>query len=204
MKKVFSILILLLIPALSCFAGSFYSNIVVLSTEAEKFIPVLVQMGIAAYYVLKDKTAVIFEEKIDEQDIEYGTGLTSELSIKLNTMAIYTTNHDSDVLYISVYKNGQELFSYDSAPDYFEGGSTPPEINGIDRLLSEYKNIDKQDFLDVLNSEEVFADDLHFKIVEKLSLPDYSVGLGYNYFTDMGAEEIQKIEHEYGIKVIGL
>ena len=201
MKKVCAVLILLLIPAFSCFAGSFYSNIVVLSVESEKLIPVLLQMGITAYYVIKDRIGVIFEEKIDEQDIEYGAGLTSVLSKKLNTTAIYTTNHDSDVLYINIYKNGQEIFSYDSAPDYFEGGDTPPVISDIDKFLSEYENIDKQDFLNVLNSEEVFADDLHYKIAEKLSLPVYSVGLGYNFLSEAGEEEIRELENEYSIKV---
>ncbi|HCC36953.1 MAG TPA: hypothetical protein DEQ14_04705 [Treponema sp.] len=127
--------------------------------------------------------------------------MTSVLSKKLNTTAIYTTNHDSDVLYINIHKNGQEIFSYDSAPDYFEGGDTPPAISDIDKLLSEYENIDKQDFLNVLNSEEVFADDLHYKIAEKLSLPVYSVGLGYNFLSEAGEEEIRELENEYSIKV---
>ncbi len=147
MKKVCAILILLLIPAFSCFAGSFYSNIVVLSVESEKLIPVLLQMGITAYYVIKDRIGVIFEEKIDEQDIEYGAGLTSVLSKKLNTTAIYTTNHDSDVLYINIHKNGQEIFSYDSAPDYFEGGDTPPQTAILNLPQSKRRIILSSDIL---------------------------------------------------------
>jgi hypothetical protein len=197
MKKIVIILALLVIPVFSCFAGSFYSNIVVLSVENEKLLSVLLQMSIAAYYIYKDKITVIFEQKIDEQDIEYGINLTKDLSEKLNAITIYTTNHDSDILIIHIYKNGEELFFYDSAPGYFEGEDLPPKIEYIDGLLSEYKNIDKDELVNILNSEEVFADDLHGKIVEILNLPTYSIGLGYNYIV----EEKEEVEKIYKIKI---
>lgn len=197
MKKIVIILALLVIPVFSCFAGSFYSNIIVLSVEKAKLLSVLLQMGITAYYVYKDKISVIFEQKIDEQDIEYGINLTKYLSKNLNAITIYTTNHDSDILMMYIYKNGEELFFYDSDPGYFEGDDLPPKIEYIDRLLSEYKNIDKNELVNILNSEEVFADDLHGKIVEILNLPIYSIGLGYNYI----AAEKEEMEKFYKIKI---
>jgi hypothetical protein len=197
MKKIVIILALLVIPAFSCFAGSFYSNIIILSVENEKLLSVLLQMGITAYYAYKDKVSVVFEQKIDEQNIEYGMNLTKDLSEKLNAITIYTTNHDSDILIMYIYKNGEQLFFYDSAPGYFDGEDLPPKIEYIDRLLLEYKDVDKDEFINILNSEEVFADDLHEKIVETLNLPAYSIGLGYNYIV----EEKDEVEESYKIKI---
>jgi hypothetical protein len=198
MRKIVIVLMLLVIPTFSCFAGSFYSNIIVLSVENEKLLSVLLQMGITAYYICKDKISVIFEQKIDEQDIGYGINLTKDLSEKLNAITIYTTNHDSDILIMYIYKNGEELFFYDSDPGYFEGEDLPPKIEYIDRLLLEYTDIDKNEFVNILNSDEVFADDLHGKIVEVLNLPTYSIGLGYNYIVadKEGMENLYKIKIE--------
>jgi hypothetical protein len=154
-------------------------------------------MGLTAYYVHKDKISVIFERKIDEQDIDYGTSLTKGLSEKLNSITIYTTNHDGDILIMYIYKNGEQLFYYNSDPGYFDGEDLPPQMEYIDKLLLEYKNVDKTEFINILNSEEVFADDLHSKIAEILNLPTYSIGLGYNSIT-MEREEMEKF---YKIKI---
>ncbi len=197
MKKIVIVIMLLLIPALSCFAGSFYSNIVVLSVEHEKVLSVLLQLGITAYYAFKGKTSVIFEQKIDEQDTDYGENLAKDLSEKLHAVTIYSTNHDSDILYMLIHKNGELLFSYDSAPGYFEGEDVPPKIEYIDKLLPEYQHVDKTEFVNILNSDEVFADDLHGKIAEILDLPAYSVGLGYNYCVT----EKEEMESFFDIKI---
>ncbi|MHB9296584.1 hypothetical protein PilKf_02357 [Pillotina sp. SPG140] len=199
MKKIILISALLIIPAFSCFAGSFYSNVVVLSVE--NVVSVLLQMGITAYYIIKNKVTVIFEERIDEQDIGYGIKLTSEISKRLNTMAIYTTNHDSDVLIMYIYKNGQELFFYNSNPDYFEGEDVPSPIKNIDKLLLEYKNINKDELMNILTTDEIFADTIHMKIAEKLELPEYSVGYGFNFYANMDKEEIEGMENGYKIKI---
>jgi hypothetical protein len=199
MKKFIIFLALLAIPTISCFAGSFYSNIVILSIKNEKVLPVLLQMGLTAYYVFKNDITVVFEEKIDEQDIEYGMSLTAKLSKDLNTIAVYSINHDSDVLVIDIYKNGQLIFLYNSDPGYFTDEDIPPQIEKIDELLMEYKNIDKNEFMDILTTEEVFADDIHIKIVELLVLPPYSVGYGYNYIEEVETREY--MENEYKIKI---
>jgi hypothetical protein len=115
-------------------------------------------MGLTAYYIIKNRIAVIFEEKIDGQDIGYGVPLTAELSKPLNATAIYTTNRDDDVLVRYVYKNGQELFFYNSKPGYFDGSDDPSSIENLDALLTEYKNLNK-------------AEDIHRKIKEAESGP---------------------------------
>ena len=202
MKKILIIFALLVIPAFSCFAGDFYSNIVVLSTESGKMLPVLLQMGITAFYAIKNNIGVIYEEKIDDQDIGYGINLASEISQKLNTTVFYSTNHDSDVLVVFVYKNGEELFFYNSNPGYFEGENTPPAIKNIDQLLLAYNSINKEEFLNILTTEEIFSEDIHRKIIEKLNLPEYSVDVGYNTLKCMDKSDIEEIlENEYEIKI---
>ncbi|MDR2922204.1 MAG: hypothetical protein LBU85_02535 [Treponema sp.] len=202
MKKYFIVLLLLVIPVFSCFAGSFYSNIVILSAESEKILPVLINMGITAYYIIKNNSCTIYEEKIDEQNLGYGIKLTAELSKKLNTTAVYSTNHDSDVFIMYIYRNGQEIFFYNSNPDYFEGSDTiQPQIKNMDKLLIEYKNINKAEFTGILTSEETFSEDIHRKIAALLNLPEYSVDYGFMAFDYMDESETKELEEEYGIQI---
>jgi hypothetical protein len=158
-------------------------------------------MTITAYYIIKDKICVLYEKKIDEQDIGYGLKLCAILSEKLNKTVIYSTNHDSDVLIIYVYKNGKEIFLYNSDPEYFGDKKLPPSMNKIDNLLLEYDNINKNDFLKILTTKETFSEDIHYKIADKLSLPEYSVNYGYNIFEYMDEAELSEMENEYEIKV---
>jgi hypothetical protein len=201
MKKIL-ILLLLVIPASSCFAGSFYSNIVVLSNEITKILPILFQTGsIAAYYIIKDNTCVIYEKKLDEQDIGHGLKVTAALSQQLNTTVIYSTNHDSDVFLMYIYKNGKEIFLYNSDPEYFEGEKLLPSMNKVDKLLPEYRNIKKDDFFFFFYTKETFSEDIYYKIAEKLNLPEYSVNYGYNIIEYMDEDELSEMEDEYEIKI---
>jgi hypothetical protein len=198
MKKLIIILALLLIPAFSCFAGSFYSNIVLLPFESEKVLPLLLQMGITAYYAFKNKAGVIFEKRIEKQDVDYGIKLITELSQKLQTTAIYTTVYDSDVLLMYICKNAQPIFFYNSAPGYDNNPDLPPQIEYLDKLLLEYKNINKEELVNILNSREVFAENLHYKIANLLNLPPYSVQVGYNYLKEN--EITEELENIHSIK----
>jgi hypothetical protein len=202
MKKILIILALLVIPSVSCFAGSFYGNIVILSIEAEKIVPILLQMGLTAYYVIKNKICVLYENRIDEQDIGYGLKLTAELSQQLNSTVIYSTNHDSDVLVMYIYKNGQEIFLYNSNPEFFGDENMPSSMNNPEKILLEYDNINKKEFLEILNTEETFSEDIHYKIVEKLNLPEYSVNYGFNIIKYMDKAALSELENEYEIKIV--
>jgi hypothetical protein len=202
MKKLLIILALLVIPSVSCFAGSFYGNIVILSIEAEKIVPILLQMGLTAYYIIKNKICVLYEDRIDEQDIGYGLKLTAELSQQLNSTVIYSTNHDSDVLIMYIYKNGQEIFLYNSNPEFFGDENMPSSMNNPDKILLEYDNVNKEEFLEILNTEETFSEDIHYKIAEKLNLPEYSVNYGFNIIKYMDKAELSEMENEYEIKIV--
>jgi hypothetical protein len=188
----------MLIPILSCFAGSFYSNIAVLTGNAENILPVIIELGITTYYIIKEKIGIIFEKKIDEQDISYGKDLSKNISQRIDGIIIYTTNHDSDILLIYIYKNGTEIFSYDSNPGYFKGDNAEPKIVGIDNFLNEFKGLTKEAIIEILETKEVFADYIHRKIIKLLNLPIFCY-FGYqNIEID---KEIYKVEQNYNVKI---
>jgi len=199
MKKWAFFLVLLIIPAFSCFAGSFYSNIVVLSVDVQNFVTILLQMGITSYYVLTNNIAVIYEKRLDDQDTDYGINLTKNITKNFNSITVYTTIHDSDIVLMYIYKNDELIFLYNSKPGYFNGKDIPPKIENIDKLLEEFPFVTKEEIMNVLTSDETFADDLHKNIVEILKLPLHSVGFGYNYINDI--EERKYFENTFNVKI---
>lgn len=200
MKRGFVLLLLFLISAGSCFAGIFYSNIVVFAVEKDDLETVLSELDLTAYYTIQDYQGVVYEKIIDTQDTFYGIELSKTLSEKLGAVTVYTTNHDSDVLLIYIFKNGGLLFSYNSNPGYFTGEYIPPEISRIDTLLNEFISVDKEALIWILTSEEIFAEDIHWNLFELLRLPFYTIGLGYDYLNYIEDDEIAEIEKEYGIQ----
>jgi hypothetical protein len=184
-----------------CFAGSFYSNIVVLPADAQNFHEILTQMDINAYYVLKDSVAVIYEENIDYQDIKHGMKLTKDISKIFNSIAVYTTVHDSDILLMYIYKNDNLIFLYDSMPGYFNGEDIPPRIIFLDKLIEVFPFVSKDEMLNILKTsvDDLYAEELHERIINLLKLPLFSVGFGYNSLNDI--DERRYFEDDFQIKI---
>ena len=201
MKKALLFCLLFVFPAFLGFAGSFYSNIVVLTENTNNLLSIVSQLGIVAYCIIKNKWGIIFEQKIDEQDISYGKYLTKNISQKTNGIVIYTTNHDSDILIVYMYKNGEEIFSYNSDPGYFVNKEIEPEIIGIENLLNEFKEIDKKSIIDLLNVKEIFSESIHSKLINLINLPLYSMW-GYSVIENTNEETIHEIEQENDFKII--
>jgi len=201
MKKIVFFTVLSVSPFFPCFAGSFYSNIVVLSADVQNFHEILTQMDINAYYVLKDSVAVIYEENIDDQDIKYGMKLSKNISKIFNSIAVYTTVHDSDIVLMYVYKNDNLIFLYDSMPGYFNGEDIPPRIRFLDKLIEVFPFVSKEEMLNVLTTsiDELFAEELHERIINLLELPLFSVGFGYNFLND--TDERRYFEDDFQVRV---
>ena len=65
--------------------------------------------------------------------------------------------------------------------------------------MLEFKNINRDEIVNILNSKEVFAENLHGNIAKILNLPPHSVGFGYRYLDN--AEERDHFEKTFGVKV---
>jgi hypothetical protein len=201
MKKAVLFCLFFAFPVFSSFAGSFYSNIVVLTENTNNLLAIVSQLGIVAYCIINKKWGIIFEQKIDKQDISYGKNLTKSISQKINGIVIYTTNHDSDILLVNMYKNGEEIFGYNSAPGYFEGKKIEPEIIGIENLLNEFNEINRETIIEILNTKEIFSDYIHRKLIKLINLPLYSMW-GYTVIENTDEETIHKLEQENDFKII--
>ena len=209
MKKAIIAVAILCIPLFSCFAGGFYSNIVLLVDDPKKIIGtvlLLIMKELKAYYVsdFEKKSMVLYEEKLDDQNIKEGFKLAYSLSKSSKSITVYTTSHDGDVLVMIILKNGESLFAYNSNPGYFNGEDIPPMIKDIDKLLLEYKDVNREDLLAVLESTDLSSEDIHKQIVELLHLPGYSVDLGYQTLIHMDEQDKIELGNEYGIKITKL
>lgn len=201
MKKIIIVLLLVFIPFGTCFAGEFYSNIVISPIDPEQLVLILSQLGVSAYYIVKNKTGVVCEQKIETQDARYGVELTKNLSEKTGSIAVYTSVYDSDIVTVYIFKNGRYIFAYHSNPGYFSGVETPPDIRNLDMLLQEFPDVDKEELLNILNARDIFTEETHWKISEMLGLPLYAVGPGYDIFSGLQEQEIREFETEHGITI---
>ena len=202
MKKIFFIFSLLLLGTATCFAGSFYSNLVVVSTEGSLLASFLAGFGgFSAYVASKQgKHSVVYEKTIDEQNIEYGMFFASYLSETFHTTTIYATVHDSDILLLYFFRDGEQLFFYHSDPGYFIGKETPPVIDGIDELIAAFPAINRKVFLETLTDTDLDAEDIHEKIIALIDLPLWSLGIGYQQF-EVQEDLIEELQEEFGIEI---
>ena len=203
MKRSILIFLFIIIPVFSCFAGSFYSNIVIISQNSENLQSIISGLGITAYYIIKNGFCLLFEQKIDEQDTNYGQNLSKLISKEIDGIVLYTTNHDSDILLIYMYKNGSEIFSYDSNPGYFEGKEMEPKIFGIENILNEFIEINKVDLTNVLENEELFSDNIHLKFLKLLKFSGELINFCFFGYTiiEYDKDNIEKIEQKYNINI---
>ena len=181
-KRLFIIIILMVVACGNLCAGSFYVNITILSTTGAKVFELISKMGLAAFVFIRKGTdsVVLCEEGIDKQDEDFGKRLTSEISKQLKTIAIYKLNHDSDILILEAFKDGEHLFSFNSDPGYFDGAEVPALLNGLSEFLEYFPNAKMSELENILKSDYDDADELDHAIVRYLDLPNFSVGFSYD------------------------
>lgn len=162
--------------------GSFYTNFTVQGSDSK---PVMAAMaGLNAAILPCGEFVVVGEEESDSQDTDVIEKLAKKISIHLKTSVFASMNHDDDILMYWLFKNGEMLDSYNSAPDYFSDAAEPagPE-GGKANVLCELYGCDDQNAVNnVLKGtldDYAFQVDRHKDLFGLLGLPLSSVGMSY-------------------------
>jgi hypothetical protein len=101
---------------------------------------------------------------------------------------VVTVNHDDDMLWYGLFDKGRLTDEYNSWPDYFEHGTSPPTGGDARKLCAAFgrggKEKEVETVLREASREEdgyVFAMERHADLVQALGLPAFAVGCGFNY-----------------------
>ena len=169
-------------------SGSFYTSIIVVQADPKAVINFIKTQSLKAFIVFSHSDVptdvLVCEKGMEGQDEAYGKALAERLSKSLSGVTVYSLNHDSDILVIAIFSAGTQVFSYDSAPGYFDGKDDPPFMKGIENVSTVFPSAAISDLDKALKGEFIFADDRHAEIMKALGLPTYTAGLGYGYLNE--------------------
>ena len=164
--------------------GAFYGNITLKGPEQKRIVEALRGRRAIVAPKIGDYT-VAFDSVCDDQDIDAMQALTSKLSRDLNCVALAAIVHDDDVLGYFLYQAGELTDWYNSAPDYFDFGSTQepkgPAGGNAERLCAVFGVGSPQEVATILKKPAgkrgyVFQTERHKDLVCALGLPAHSVG----------------------------
>jgi len=129
--------------------GSFCTNITLIGADPAAAEAHLLAVGRAAYLGTWGNHTVVYDEVGEAQDGSHAA-LAAELSDVLGCVSLASLNHDDDIVYLQVFRWGQSLGEFNSAPDYFDdedgaGGATRGWSDGVGSFaLGDLVDVDER------------------------------------------------------------
>jgi hypothetical protein len=177
--------------------GAFYTNITLRGPEQYEIVEYLNGLKrVASVSPTINDLTVVMDELSDSQDEQVLSELTADLSKRFSCPALAVLNHDDDILLYKLFDAGEETDAYNSCPDYFETdhiGTDPQGGNaaGLCAIFGCSAATEKVE--SVLRKPYVFQVDRHDELVRLLGLPQYAVGVGFNYLSDVTEQDMAGI-----------
>ena len=170
--------------------GSFYVNYTVRSADQAAVVKSL--KGRSAYLTpAKDGAVVVTDEAAETQEVDAVREVGELLSTSLKTQVLAVLNHDDDMLWYGLFDKGRLTDEYNSWPDYFEHGDSPPTGGDARKLCAAFGRSSKEKEVETVLREAsreedgyVFAMERHADLVQALGLPAFAVGYGFNYLEE--------------------
>lgn len=141
----------------------------------------------AAVTLEQNGCVVVFDEESDEMDPSVSAHLAADLSRRLWCSVLAMTNQDDDILIYELYRSGELVDEYNSAPDYFDpdAESSAPEGGDAEQLCDAFGAADSESVTLVLRmtmddaDAYSFASQRHSALVRALGLPRIAIARGY-------------------------
>jgi hypothetical protein len=135
-------------------------------------------------------TVVAFDEESDERDLDVISSLATALSQKLRCPVLAVLNHDDDVFWYRLYRDGKLQDEYDSSPGYFDANAEPSAPAGGDaaKLCAAFGSANVEEVEGVLRRSSfdddgyAFAFERHGDLVAALGISAFGVGSAYASF----------------------
>jgi hypothetical protein len=154
--------------------GNFYTNITVMGPSQEEVVDYLRATRRDAYVSpTTNWVVVVYDRECEMQDERILSRLAADISKTLRCVTWAVLNHDDDLLWYELFKEGTRVDAYDSSSRKLRGNAAVlAEAFGHGERAAEVEEILKRSF--------VFAVDRHEGLVAMLSLDFRSVGIGFD------------------------
>lgn len=130
---------------------------------------------------------VVFDEESDEQNHEIIAELASRLSGQFQCPLLTVMNHDDSILWYQLYRSGELVDEYNSAPGYFEtedeeAASAGPEGGDAGKLCTAFGSKAIGEVEEILRKPGaadggyVFEIERHMDLANALGIPEFGAG----------------------------
>jgi hypothetical protein len=160
--------------------GAFYANITLKGPDQASVASAL--RGRNAVVVPKIGDCIVaFDSVCDAQDSDAIKELTSRISRELHCAAFAAIVHDDDVFAYFLYENGDLTDWYNSAPSYFDFGSTKeplgPAGGNAERLCAVFQATNPAQVESILRKPRFALEtERHKELARALGLPPIAIG----------------------------
>lgn len=171
--------------------GSFYVNLTVRS-PSQSAVASALEGRSAIVTSSQDGCVVVADEELDAQNTDVVRVLIQTLSSRLGCPVLAVLNHDDDILWYCLSRNGEIVDEYNSSPGYFDADAepSPPAGGNATELCAAFESSALDRVEQVLRKSSydddsyVFAYERHADLAAALGLPAFSVGLGFGYASE--------------------
>lgn len=174
--------------------GNFYTNISLKGPSQNQILAVLRELGRTALVTpAVDHFTVVYDKECENQDIDLLASLNLTLTHHLQCAGCAALNHDDDVLWLSVFENGQPAGEYDSNTRFTQRKERATDAKRVAANLSRIFS-PQSGIAGVTRVEQILARrrgwlgyrfeiDRHRDLLQALHLPLFALAAGYNYVT---------------------
>lgn len=171
--------------------GNFYTNYT-LRGPTQREVAAALAGRTAVVTPKKRGCVVVFDEASEQQDPETIGSLAGDLARQFRCPVLAVMNHDDDIFWYQLYVAGALEDEYDSCPEYFDPDAEPahPKGGDADKLCAAFESDEVDEVSAILRRSSLddegytFEVERHEELVRALGLPDYGVGLGYEYLAN--------------------
>jgi hypothetical protein len=176
--------------------GNFYTNVTLKGPDQTLVVDYLKSLHRNAYVSPSlDGITVVYDAECERQDESILELLASELSRYFHCTALAVLIHDDDVLWYTLYQEGELRDRYNSNAYYFEAPSvsSPLKQGGDARMLAGLLGAHhaEKDVDAILRRSYTFEVERHTDLARVLGLPSFCVAIGYNYLKDEGPDLVE-------------
>jgi len=123
----------------------------------------------------------VYDQATEDQDEEKISALAKTLSKKLIEFVVSVLVHDSDILHVDLFNDGQRVNVYRSLPQGYPGETAATTIDGWAELLPNTDSLKT-----AFNHRTMFAEATLDRIAQVVGFDQRCVSQGFNYATAEG------------------
>ncbi len=176
--------------------GAFFTNLQIRKSSQQAVCAAFQKMNQGRAYVSPDAAdwVTVYSEVTEDQNDETLRQIASGLSRTLKTDVVAFLVHDSDIALYWLFRSGDLIDQFNSAPNYFEGAGDSDEAEGgdPDALLPLcIPSTTRAQLEQVLHPSDGFplmAEEIVDELAKLLGIDDARSNLGFKYFEGEGEE----------------